>query len=791
MRPLALLAVIALAAPAPLVAQGGGLDLSSLQIPPGFLELSDLVIGGDPGTGITAIARTRLGEAEADVLISSGRDASGRRNMTFALRPENWSLSGAIPALAGTPLDDLALSNVTIVLADQEIRVSSDELSDDQYAFYQAVYNADQFTLVLTPGINLIAAIPVEGIPPGHPLLLVMEALGIERGTVLLHGTLGRSLMLLRGGVSAAALRDIYLRAELPPMRPPGSPEWFRSGQLALEITGQPSVRLVGEMNVFIDETELQFFLAAMLARTGVSLAGGMSAPEPWVAPFDVDWLTLKQVILSIGITPTGSVALGFAGAAVIGEKDIDVAVSLAVSPAGVPTNFMMRGASEAGVALSDLATVQAAMAAARDRAAGAVSGSNGASAPAPMIPLDALPPVEIRNMELQFAPRADPVLGIERGFKVRGRLWLPFGPGGALTDFAGVDAGLTDEGLWIRGDLGAFRVGPLTWDDAVLDLTATRAEQHLIVRGQVQLGASRQLVDLSITRDALRFRSETELFGLFHATLTAQGAFELRNPTFQVHGVVHNDFGQFVQPILRDGIIRFANTGRAVITGARTAADAANRALAIQQATAAQLRAVLVNQRANAEAAWRSNESRAATALASANAARRARDAAYSLWAGTPLRQPALRAARRAEHLRLSALYVTRLTAYSALRAAADARRAVLDAIPPVDRNILLLGAEAAVSELRRLLAQVEANLTTLANRYEAVIEAVDAGADPFAIEYAEFQASLAVVQGGGAMSFLVRGTFVGQPFEMRRQLDFRSPAQAVAQLLTGLVGG
>ena len=44
------------------------------------------------------------------------------------------------------------------------------------------------------------------------------------------------------------ALRDIFLRAELPPMRPTGSPEWFRSGQLALEITGDPSLRLAGEI---------------------------------------------------------------------------------------------------------------------------------------------------------------------------------------------------------------------------------------------------------------------------------------------------------------------------------------------------------------------------------------------------------------------------------------------------------------------------------------------------------------------------------------------------------------
>jgi hypothetical protein len=158
-------------------------------------------------------------------------------------------------------------------------------------------------------------------------------------------------------------------------------------------------------------------------------------------------------------------------------------------------------------------------------------------------------------------------------------------------------------------------------------------------------------------------------------------------------------------------------------------------------------------------------------------------------LWEDTPLRQPALRAARYAEFVRLAGVFATRTAQYAALQTAADARRAILDAIPPVDRSVLLLAADAAVAELRRQLAEVEANLTVLAERYDAIIAAVEAGADPFAIEYAEFQASLAVVQGGGAMGWTVRGTFVGRPFEVRQQLDFGSPAQAVAQLVAGLV--
>src|SRR5690606_30876982 len=144
-------------------------------------------------------------------------------------------------------------------------------------------------------------------------------------------------------------------------------PEWFRSGQLALELTGDPSVRLVGEVNVFMDEEELMFFLAASLARSGMSLAGGLSAEDGWDQPFGIPWLILNDVVLALGITPTGSIQPGFAASLVIGEKDMDVAISMAFSPAGVPTSVMFKGESEAGFGASDLIELQTRMAAARD----------------------------------------------------------------------------------------------------------------------------------------------------------------------------------------------------------------------------------------------------------------------------------------------------------------------------------------------------------------------------------------------------------------------------------------
>jgi hypothetical protein len=768
------------------VAQGpGGLDLRSLDLPGGAPTVSNVTFFMDDAGAASVSGTTNFMNAETEVLVSVIPQPVGKPGMLFAIAPQGWSLTKSIPALANPVLDNLTLSNVALVLTDQDLTVPSDALPDEAYEFYRAIYKQDDFTLRLTPGINLIAAIPAEGLPPDHPLNAVMDALGIEKGTVLLQGTLGKSLASLGTG-GAAALKDLFLRAELPPMHPPGSPEWFVSGQLALELTGQPSVKLVGEMNVMIQEDELQFFLAAALARTGVSLSGGMIAIRPWVAPFGIGWLTMNKVVLQIGISPAGSVQLGFAGDAVIGRKDIDVAVALAISPAGVPTNFIMKGESEAGVGISDLVELQQKMAAARDavNAAGGMPPSEAAA-----IPLDALPNIEFRSLGLQFAPQPAPDLGVERGMKLKGRMWLPLGSGGSMTDFAGVDVGVTEDGLWAKGDLGAFTVGPLVWQDAKLDLTMTRETQHLVVNGEVALFTGHSAVDLSVSRTALEFHTVAELYGLFHATLDASAALNLRNPSFVVDGVAESDFGGYIQPILREGIGRFATRGQQIVEQTSAALAQVDQALALTSATAEQLRNTLIAQRANAERAWQAAQAQADQARRSAAAAKSSMDAAQRAWSATPVREVTLRAQRRAAYLRWVPIYAARSAAYAGLRAAADASRRVLDALPPVDQNVLLLKADEAVAQLRGRLETAKAHLERLQARFQMLLDVAASGADPLAIDRAEVHAGLDGLLRGEAANWRITGTFVGTPFDLRRSLDFSDPAQAVSEMLTGLI--
>lgn len=768
--------------------QAGGFDLSTLHIPDGFLDLKNVVLATGSQGDMVATGTTVLGTAKANVLLAFDRNAGLKSGLTLAIKPQSWSLTQAIPALSNPVLDNLDFSHVALVLSSAARDESSAALSDPEWYFYHDVYQQDDFTLTLQPGVNLVAAIPADELGPDNPLNLVMNALGIQKGVIVLQGNLGQSLSLLGGGGAPKldAIKDMYLRAELPPMRPPGSPQWFRGGQLALELTGQPSVRLVGDMKLDIDDALLDFFVATSLSRTGMALTGGLVAENGWPQPFGIPWLVLKSVVLQLAIVPTG-VQPGFAASMVIGKKDINVAIALVISPAGVPTNVMFKGQSAAGLALADLVELQSRMAAARKAGAKAL----GASAePAPAIPLDALPDIAFRDLKLSFASKDDPDLGIQAGFQIAGQMWLPLSPDGELTNFAGVDVGVTKEGIWARGDLGAFTLGPLVWHDAKLDLTATPDTQRLIVKGAVDMFGSSQLVDLKMSRQSFSLKSTTNLFNSFTADLTASSVFNLRKPSFQVHGVAHADFGDMVGPMAQDAMAQFARKGADVVAAAQQADEAAQQVLANAQATADDLRHVLETQRQKADNAVAVAQNRAAAERRSLRAAWAANNRAYHSWRNTPRRRAGLRARRRAAYIRVHANYRRHAVVYNARMAVVAASQRILSNIPPVDQNVLMLKADAKLAALRDRVQTMHEQLARTQAELNAIRTALANGEQLLVIDKAEFDSNLQSAMNGQAMQWDITGRFAGTPFAIHRSLDFSNPGQGVADMVQAVLG-
>ena len=435
-------------------------------------------------------ASTRIMDTvEADALFTMVTSESGQPQLLVSFHVSHFSFGAAAPALEGSLVGSLAFPDAVITIAREETELESGDMNAAEAEFFDEVFGTGDYKLSFVEGVNFGASLPLSALPE-----TILTPLGMSpQDVVIVEGAPGLSFGFGSSGFRAA---DMLLRAKLPPMAPPSAPEWFVEGELSLEITGRPSIAFVGAVTIYVagpDESEgdeLTFFTRGAIGRDGanfsLSLAGGMTTDKPWETPFGIEWMTLNEVVAKISINAVGSLGLGFSADLVIGEKDIDVAVFVAVNLyTGVPTNFIFEGESAAGVGLSDLVQLQQRMARVRRR-------------DAPRIPLDRLPDVAVKNLHLKFAPKDDADLGVEAGLAIGGDLVV------ADEEFAGVHFSLDRDGILAHTYLGAFTFGPIVWEDASLDLALTVPEQRFALQGGAIVGGTRRHLEVDLTPGGL-----------------------------------------------------------------------------------------------------------------------------------------------------------------------------------------------------------------------------------------------------------------------------------------------
>ena len=529
-------------------------NLELLPDGPQLVSLGMSFLPDTPGSMVIS-GSAMIQDMPTHFIASRMQTRSGNTGMLFGVAPHGWSFGEAFPDVDIPLLSDVDLSNVGLLFSSEEFTTSSDDIYGEEYGFYSALYGRDEFDVVIKPGINLIATLPVDGMDPESPLIPLMEKLGVQRGPALLQGAISRQV------------RDIYLRASLPPLSPPGAPEWFEYGQLDVELTGQPSIGLVGSIAVNLEDDTVVFFVRTSAGRQGLILSGGLDAPEGWHEPFGIEWMTLNRTVLLLGLTPTGSVQLGFEGDLVVGEKDVRVAVLTALNAAtGVPTNFMFDGESEAGVGISDLVTLQARIAAV-----------NSGGEPNPL-PVDRLPPLGIEDLKLKFAPKDSPELNIERGLAIGGMLGMQPAPDEPLDLIAMADFDVSDNGVIARAAVGDFEIGPVSLTDAALDLTLTRDDQYFRLSGDADLTIMDAEIDVDFARTEMTFDASGQAFGLFEADVNAVGRANLSEPQFTVVGTLKNDFAEVMTSEMVDAVIDAAAAAMADAERARAASITAHQ---------------------------------------------------------------------------------------------------------------------------------------------------------------------------------------------------------------------
>ncbi|NOT30833.1 MAG: hypothetical protein HOP15_10345 [Planctomycetes bacterium] len=586
------------------------------KLPP-LLEPTLHIALGNGQPSLSFSAHTDLRGVRANLLVFVSKGKSGPQAVV-GLRPVNFSLAKLFPKLgenpAVAPLANLSLERFGLFAAHGDQTLKASEAEPDVREFFVGLTGDENFELKLSAGLNLEAHLAADQLPQElkQALARLNETMGLDNpGSLSLRGTIG------------ASLHDMRLAAALPPLRPARAPKWLKSGELAFVLTGTPSFMLVATLVVDCEGDLLNLSVEGGVERQGanvaIALKSALQADEAWTSPFGMEWLEIRRFSGQLSIDALANIGFGGGGDVTIGSKDINVFAWTKINAAtGVPMGLVVKAESKAGLALLDLADLQGKM-----RKAAGVGGPK-------LLPLDRLPDIALRDFALLIASRAVPEEGIDSpGFKLKGDLYIPLKPGASGTKFVAVDCGVSKEGILAKGFLGAFHVGPLTWEDSYVDLEATLAAQHLLVHGRVELLGSSSATDLQFTREKLSFESTREIQDLGKTQLFVESKFDLSKPTFHARGQLDNEFGKTFGDSALGEVADVGGKAAAIGTAALKAFTAARDGL---EAARREAELPTALETIDAIAAQRVKEAQVA-----AVAHKKEMDAKYKAWQDTP----------------------------------------------------------------------------------------------------------------------------------------------------------
>jgi hypothetical protein len=222
------------------------------------------------------------------------------------------------------------------------------------------------------------------------------------------------------------------------------------------------------------------------------------------------------------------------------------------------PNLIGFSAASKAGIALSDIVWL-----------------NNQITGGALAIDTETMPDVSLRNIFLQYSQQTDIDLCLTAGVRFNADLYvgtdLPGAGGeddpsgcrtidtnpdtrascierkndGCLASVYGrFDAG----GLEAGGELSGFDLGPISFDDSLVQLSLTPSRQRVRLKGGVRIGTSgyefaKGRADLDFSRDGFAFSGDAALFNdAFHGYIEAAAPFDLQNPSFRVKAWLRAD---------------------------------------------------------------------------------------------------------------------------------------------------------------------------------------------------------------------------------------------------------
>lgn len=702
-----------------------------------------IVVGTEMAFSVSAA--TTLFDQSADLQFFARKEKGQKAQFLLAVRPQEMSLSGLLPDLNSPVLEGLKLPKGALVVSKSERRIESKELTDDTRGFYREIYGMDDFSLDIAPGLNLVAPLPLGNLDDNSPLRKALELISpnAPMDRLVIEGTLPGAILGLGGD---SGLSGLSLKANLPAIKPKA--DWLEEAQLAIAITGRPSVGFAGHLTVKVDDDLLTFLtevnIAVVPAGVELGLLGALEAEEPWVAPLGIKWLTFNEVRLKTAINPV-SVKLGFLGRIKIGEKDIEVIAMLPVNLyTGVPTGIGLKGASEEGVALSDIADLQNAMAQAAGRSQ-------------PRLPVDELPDIAVKDLDFRFSTLEDPDLDLHLGMTVGGQLWVELEPG-QMEDFAGIlfDVGL--DGILGQAHLDDVPLGPMEWKDALLDIAVTLPDRHMIIEGGLDLGFAAGQGKMTMAKRKMALDANMKIMNRFGCRVTANGEMALGASNLTVQGEMKNDFNGAIAGEIVSALQGITEVSGDLLGPAQKRVDDAQALYAQKEAALAVARKEIEKMKADIAQARDLAQSQIAPRERAKNQAKAARYHALGVWQKTPLRQRSLRKSRRQDYYRKRDAHVRARNQYITAVASYEAADKAYKALKPVEEYKVVQAALKAADAASVALDAAQRDLEKAREAATALINSIEPGS--VSVERASFTGKLArAKQGGGVeMSMTVR---------------------------------
>lgn len=392
-------------------------------------------------------------------------------------------------------------------------------------------YTDPDSNIDLKPGLSLQAELPLTG-----PLAPLGKLVGKTGESLNLYGTFG------------PALKDIKLGANLTDGTLPSNTKKVLVGPVQVEVSGGPEFTLIFNISVQPSSYDHALIFKGLTKYSTVDSEVDIEAQMDgmWDNPFGIKGLAIGNLDLGLKINlvefPETHLPSGFQLAGELDlAKDKIIKIALAID---IPEfqNVALLGSFAGTLTLADIVTYIAAKLGAK-------------------IPVNKIPEIDIKDIELKMAPQTTQIgaITVTQGLTVKGEIDL-------FNEKAAVDFNIDTGGVKALADMSKITLGPLVisagkeadgkirqtkFGGPEIDIELTMSAQKFLVSGLLTIAdIFSESADVSISKNGIEFAFEASIGpdNAFDAMVTGKSSGKVTNPDFRLIIDMKQKFTEYVK---------------------------------------------------------------------------------------------------------------------------------------------------------------------------------------------------------------------------------------------------